>query len=547
MRGAIVLAGALALGVSCAGDSVAPPPPPPPSIELGCTAVREVALAAGRSILLDANLPESCVRLPFAAGSEEYLLAVFSAAPDLADDGVSASFQLRSAGPAPAALHQAPIVGAGPSHRAEPTRDLHDWLRAGERSIAGRVRHRPPAAAAPGLAPPVREFGVCANLTCSEVAMVPATAVYQGSRVVVYLEDNPPPDGFSAADLTRLGVLFDNYLVPADTSAFGSPSDVDGNGVIYLVITSQVNRLCFDAGGLVSGYFYGRDLIPEEPGSNGAEVFFAFAPDPTGVAGCRVTAQFVERTIPGTFVHEFQHMISFGQHVLQRGGPPEETWLNEGLSHLAEELAGRRVPDDFCTANDCFSQFSFNDVSNAYRYLEAPESFFLVYPIGSSGRLAERGASFLLVRWLRDHFGSGDDLTRRLLATTSVGAANVAAAAGQPWDELLGLWHLANYLDDLPGFAPGDPKLAYSSWNWRVTFPSLRAQYPGLYSRSFPTAPDSVGPGFDYSGTLRGGSGRYFRAGRPAGGSVLDLRLGSPGGGALPTAIHGRLAIARIR
>src|SRR2546427_8348057 len=43
-----------------------------------------------------------------------------------------------------------------------------------------------------------------------------------------------------------------------------------------------------------------------------------------------------------TFIHEFQHMISFGQHYLGRAGAPEVLWLNEGLSHYAEEMGGRK-------------------------------------------------------------------------------------------------------------------------------------------------------------------------------------------------------------
>ena len=34
-------------------------------------------------------------------------------------------------------------------------------------------------------------------------------------------------------------------------------------------------------------------------------------------------------------------MISFFHHVVARGGEAEEHWLNEGLSHIAEELASR--------------------------------------------------------------------------------------------------------------------------------------------------------------------------------------------------------------
>src|SRR2546425_9583032 len=35
--------------------------------------------------------------------------------------------------------------------------------------------------------------------------------------------------------------------------------------------------------------------------------------------------------------HEFQHMISYNHHVLERRGDPEILWLNEALSHRSEE------------------------------------------------------------------------------------------------------------------------------------------------------------------------------------------------------------------
>ena len=48
-------------------------------------------------------------------------------------------------------------------------------------------------------------------------------------------------------------------------------------------------------------------------------------------------------------------MISYNQHVLVAAGSAEDTWLNEGLSHFAEELGGRSVPDAECqpTSSSC--------------------------------------------------------------------------------------------------------------------------------------------------------------------------------------------------
>jgi len=53
--------------------------------------------------------------------------------------------------------------------------------------------------------------------------------------------------------------------------------------------------------------------------------------------------------VPVTFIHEFQHMISFNQHVLVGNSVNGEVlWLNEGFSHYAKSWAAgpmrRRSP-----------------------------------------------------------------------------------------------------------------------------------------------------------------------------------------------------------
>ena len=56
------------------------------------------------------------------------------------------------------------------------------------------------------------------------------------------------------------------------------------------------------------------------------------------------------------------------------------------------------------------------------------------------GTLAEIGASWLFVRYLVDQFGGS--LPRRLDQTALTGAANVAAATGQPYVTLVTRWAL---------------------------------------------------------------------------------------------------------
>ncbi|NOT08686.1 MAG: hypothetical protein HOP28_10835 [Gemmatimonadales bacterium] len=547
------LSAILFLATGCSeGPSEPVDPPGNPAPELGCARMTEVSLAPGESAVLDEAAGSGCIRLPARSGETEYLTVVYSAATAIAPDGISGPYLLRSRG-AVAALASPTI---GPSPKAAPFQDdpashFHELLRTRERRLSAPSLSTPGASVSPAPPPLVgqqRTFGVCATPACSEVVPVQVTAVHVGQRVALLVDDALPSGGFAPDDLIRLGRLFDEQLHPLGRAAFGQESDVDQNGIVLVVMTAQVNRLCPMLGGVATGYFYGLDLQPASPGSNGGEVFFALVPDPEGQNGCPVTREFVERVLPGTFIHEFQHMISYNQHVLVRGGPAEESWLNEGLSHYAEELGGRRVPNAHCVAGDCLSQFAFNDISNAYRYLFAPEDSYLLYPSASTGRIAERGAAWLFVRWLSDHHAGGDGFTRALVATGKVGAANIVAATGADFASLLGEWHLANYLDDLTDFSARNPRLSYTSWNLRVTMASLRAQYPGQFSRAFPLAPDLSQGTFDRGGTLRGGSGRHLRVIVPARGQPIDLRLSDASGSAgVLSALSARVAIARIR
>jgi hypothetical protein len=315
-------------------------------------------------------------------------------------------------------------------------------------------------------------------------------------------------------------------------------------------LTQRINELspdCNSTGRVILGYFFGADLLTpstSNPGSNEAEVFYGLVPDPSNPT-CDITEAFAREHLPSTFIHEFQHMISFNQHVLVRDGRSEDTWLNEGLSHFAEELGGRKVPDSECPTGSCFNEFLHEgDLNNAFSYLASPEDFFLIEPGNSTGKLEERGANWLFVRWLADHFASdtilGTDFTRKLLATDQVGGANVEAQTGGDFPTLVGQWQLANYLDDLPGFSEPTARLRFKSWNFRQEAAAVGIPYP--------LVPDSTsGVDYSHSGVLRAGSGRHIRVVQAPGAAAVDLSVTSPTGTALSSTIDPRIALVRVR
>src|SRR5207249_6198395 len=253
---------------------------------------------------------------------------------------------------------------------------------------------------------------------------------------------------------------FDTRRYEIDTTAFGRESDIDANGVVIVLMTNKVNQLVTAADctskGFVAGYFFGADIDPFYASQyNNGEIFYSIVADPNGTLSCSHSVAGVKRLVPVTFIHEFQHMISYNHHVLVGHGDAEILWLNESLSHYAEELGGRSfLPADTAT----YCNYVFGDVYNSAQYFQAPQSYFLVDTSGI-GALASRGAYWLFLRYILDQY-SGDTsfaqrslFTRKLDITSLTGPENVATQTGQSFQLLLERWTLAKWVSDLPGFA----------------------------------------------------------------------------------------------
>ncbi|HEX7338266.1 MAG TPA: hypothetical protein VF252_13755 [Gemmatimonadales bacterium] len=543
------------LFIAACSDGSGPGGEPPTD----CTDENTQVLSAGQHVILDPLLSGACVRLPAAGGGgAEYLYLPVATEGQETEEGASAPYAIAGSSPAVAAVAPERRAALSMARQPGPAQVFHNRLRERERTLApgpgdaffnqGRLEG---AATPPPVVGEQRTFDVCATTTCTSFVQTTATARVVGARVAVYVDDAAPLPGYTAPDLAHVADVFDNHLYPIDTTAFGRESDIDGNGVVVVLLTHRVNQLspdCNSSQSVILGFFFGADLLPRgpsNPGSNEAEIFYGLVPD-AGNPDCSISEEFALSHLPSTFVHEFQHMISFNQHRLVRGSNAEETWLNEGLSHFAEELAGRQVPDTECpVSGSCFSDFlAQGNVVNAFAYLQSPEDFFLIEPGNSTGQLEERGANWLFVRWLADHFAAdpvlGTDLTRQLVMTSLVGAANVVAHTGVPFATLIPEWQATNFLDDLPGFSAPAARLRYKSWDFRAIAEANSLPYP--------LEPDSTS-GVDYShiGILRAGSGKHVRVVQPPGGAAVDLVLENAPVEPFPSEVDPRVALVRIR
>jgi hypothetical protein len=515
-----------------------------------------ISLAVGRSRTIDVTLQGDCILLPASSSAQEYVVVAYSGYGISNSSGTYAPYALQSTidNPTAANAFGADLILASRAAATPSSPGQFELnLRRAERELAHSPLRRLGAVSLPPAAPPAvgdrDSFNVCASTACTTFTRIGATVKYAGNPGVIYLDDHQVAgaEAFGAADLQHFGELFDNYLYATDTTAFGRESDVNNDQHIAILMTPAVNNLTTDCtNGRIIGFTFSNDLIPFSQGSNAREMFYTITTSPATAQCKAVTRASALEAVPPTLIHELQHMISFNQHVLLRNGDDQDVWLNEGLSHFAEELGWRTVPASQC--GDCFSEFAGGDISNAYAYLVNPESQYLIAPESGDGTLPQRGAAWLFLRWVADHFAAdsllGTQVTRGMEQSSVVGAARVSQVTGVDFPVLVGEWQMANWTDDLPGF-PQDGILTYRSWDFRSVY---ARNFPAIFSRVFPLTPDSTTGAYAHPGTLPAGSGRTVRYKLAAGSPAVTIRMaGTIAGGVLTPAIVPWLAVVRVQ
>lgn len=406
-------------------------------------------------------------------------------------------------------------------------------LRAQPSVLATQTQVAPPALGSQ------RSFQVLSKFDGTSFKRITARVRYAGDHIVLYVDEDQPTGAFSDDELRTFGDLFDRTLYDLDVRAFGSESDIDGNGRVIFLLTPVVNALTSTAScstqGFITGFHYGLDLLPTQPNSNRGEIFYALVPDVDGSRSCSHSKDDVERVVPATFVHEFQHMISFGQHVLARGGDGETLWLNEGLSHIAEELAGKTYEAKFppplgrTDPNQLFPDsaqgFVTANMRNAQSFLTTPGSTSMD-ALSGNGTLAERGGSWLFLRWLGDQ--KGESIYGRLVQTSRTGVANVEDKASETFTSLFGDFATAVYTDSLPGVprASVPPRLRLTSRNLRQIFKRFSDIDRTGQTPVFPFTPIGIAAGGRVNGTVVSGSMAYYQLITTPNEPTVGLRFG---------------------
>jgi hypothetical protein len=371
---------------------------------------------------------------------------------------------------------------------------------------------------------------------CTNPTLHGARVVAIGTHSIILADTANPLGGFTDADYQRYATRFDTLVYPLDVGAFGAPSDIDGNGRVALVFTTEVNKLTpHGSGSYVGGFTFSRDLFPIVatsradacPASNEGEYFYLLTPDPLGtINGNPRSTGFVDTNTTAVIAHEFQHLINSSRRLyVNNANSFEDTWLDEGLAHIAEELLFYResgmAPRQNITTPDIRASeqrrtaFNLDMIGNAGRYrsyLLAPDKSS---PYAGNDSLSTRGGAWSMLRYLTDHKGTSDGNTFfQLVNSTTTGIANVTAVFGAGFPSMVRDWNVSNAVDDV---VTTPVELTQPSWNWHSI-------YPVLYD-SYPLSTQSMTVGTSYTGSVTAGGAAYYRF-AVGSGSSATLTLG---------------------
>ena len=547
----------------------------PDTVRLAVAQTQRIDCSNGGTTVTFAGAGASYLIVPeFATDQAPFQLVSYAVDSGSMGPAASASWVNASARRGGAELGLARALAPAQLNVAQRTVDGRLRARGRQLAMSGafRATRAPRPQAAQGqlprsLPPPgsVRSFQVYSSLfgTTDTWATVGARLQYVGANILLYEDTLAPTGGFTPTQLQSYGQYFDQTLFPIDTSAFGAPSDIDGNGRVIVLMSNVVNgdtpTTTCQTQGYVAGFFNEEDFIAtaSDPHSNQGEIFYTILPDPTGQLSCAHTLADVESAVPPIFLHELQHLINFSQHVVVDGGAPGASWLDEGLSIAAEELGSlyyeAKCPGTACRTNptqlfpDSAQPFIQGFLYDSYEFALLPDTASILLENDGDPGSSWRGGAWLLVRWLQDQKGSG--VLRQLEHGSSDGVTAIAQVMGRPFAELFADFGLALYTDSLPGL----PRTTAPAAD-RFTTRNLRQMWARLFTTSGPASDiplampvqlfsvtSDTSSAIIYPGTVT-----YFRLDTPTNSAMVSVQFAGPGGLSFVTGLQPQLAVFRL-
>ncbi|HEX2950046.1 MAG TPA: hypothetical protein VHV83_10875 [Armatimonadota bacterium] len=276
---------------------------------------------------------------------------------------------------------------------------------------------------------------------------VSATLRAIGSHCYIFVDNGNGTD-VSDATVQHLLTEWEENFYPTLTTEYGSPTDVDNDQHIFILIS----LLPLPASGdyYIGGYFDASDLYQTPQYSNHHEMVYL---NPYAFTVHGSTDDF--NTLP----HEFAHMIDYNYKHGQ-----EWISINEGLACLASYLTGYGLTS--ATSTGAFGQID--------AFEENPWCKSLFVQNGSFG-IEQYGATLLFFTYLYEHFPAK---IKAIVTSgsTMVGTNNITACTGEPITTLFHDWAIANVLDGIST----DPRYSYQTIDLKGNLGIYSTPLPGI-------------------------------------------------------------------
>ncbi len=377
----------------------------------------------------------------------------------------------------------------------------------------------------------------------------------------------------------QLGAEFESTMYGIVLANFGNPLVMDsqlGNlGKIVMVFSPRVNSA---AEGSILGFAVNCDFFQPTtfPSSNFGEYLYAAVPTSTALGYFDPgTRDSWLRQMRPTIIHEVKHIAAFAQRINAKLTLEDLSW-EEGMARNAEELYARtfyktaaKQNTGYAASIGCDNQYAnatspcanrpylmLRHFDGLYSYLESPEIVSMLGRTFASD-FTFYASAWSVERWANDIFSSSEAQFLRDWTLSSVtGVANLEARTGVSWEQMLGEWSLAMYVDDFPGFTAANPHLQFPSWNMHDIWLGMCSDFgpcvnPNNVSTPYYPSSSPFNPHFVTYGnfsvnvtTLEGGAFSIFDlSGLQLSKQLIEVK--SPNGGDPPATV--RIAIVRVQ
>jgi immune inhibitor A len=239
---------------------------------------------------------------------------------------------------------------------------------------------------------------------------VDARLVYRSDQLNLWLEAGEKAD---ETRINQAAAVIEQNILPTNRAFFGHEwqPGVDGDNRVNILHLA-------DIGGTVAGYFSQADefVTAVNPFSNEREMLYINLKH----------APLGSESYYHVIAHEVQHMIHWYTDS------NEDTWLNEGLSELANTING------------------YPSTGYVQGYARRPDTQLNQFSYQEPAVRAHYGAAFLMASYFLDRFG--ETATRSLVQRPENGLTSVELVLAElgsdlTFNDLFADWLVANYLD----------------------------------------------------------------------------------------------------